>query len=377
MDLSVRLDGLLLKNPIMVSAGPWARDARSIQRCIDAGASAVTTETITLEANPNISPRMYVYGEQTLNTKMFSDLHLEQWEDELERLHKGDCKLICSIWGNSASEIAYLAAKVVHMGADAIEVSMSSPIRNRAFSMEPASVKELLEAAVRASAGVPVIAKLSYEACNSVEFTQKVYEAGVHVVTAIDGLKGLAGVDIEKQQTLMPTYGGYNGSSIHPLSLATTATLKQFTPFSICSCGGTLRFENVLEFLMLGASCVALASIIQVNGYDAIRQILQQCTDWLESHGYRSVSEIQGIALPTLNLFESISPQPLCASIVGGCADTTCRTCYRGCIYDAVIVEEGRTPRIDTAHCSGCGHCAVRCPEKRIQMNWKSSAAVQ
>ena len=58
MDLSVRLDGLLLKNPIMVSAGPWARDARSIQRCIDAGASAVTTETITLEANPNISPRM-------------------------------------------------------------------------------------------------------------------------------------------------------------------------------------------------------------------------------------------------------------------------------------------------------------------------------
>lgn len=51
MSLSTEYMGLKLKNPIVVAAGPWSRDGASIQRSIDAGASAVVTETITLEAN--------------------------------------------------------------------------------------------------------------------------------------------------------------------------------------------------------------------------------------------------------------------------------------------------------------------------------------
>ena len=370
MDLSVRLGSLQLKNPIVVSAGPWARDAQSIQRCIDQGAGAVTTETITLEANPNISPRMYVHGEQTLNTKMFSDLHLEQWEGEFERIKKGDCKLICSIWGNSASEISYLAAKATHMGADAVEVSMSSPIRNRAFSMEPKHVNALLCAAVKAAAGIPVIAKLSYEACNSVEFTREVYAAGVRIVSAIDGLKGLAGVDIEQRRSVMPTYGGFNGSSIHPLALATTATLKQYTPFYICSCGGTLNYEQVLEFIMLGASCVALASVIQINGYGAISRVIADCVDFLQTHGCSSVSELQGVALPSLHPFEDIEPQPLCASAVKACAQDSCNVCTNGCLYDAISRQDAGEIFIDPKRCSGCGHCVARCPEQLLMMEW-------
>lgn len=56
MSLSTEYMGLKLKNPIVVAAGPWSRDGASIQRSIDAGASAVVTETITLEANQNPSP---------------------------------------------------------------------------------------------------------------------------------------------------------------------------------------------------------------------------------------------------------------------------------------------------------------------------------
>lgn len=373
MDLTVSLDTLQLKNPIMVSAGPWARDGRTIQRCIDAGAGAVTTETITLEANPNISPRMYVQGVQTLNTKMFSDLHLEQWENELETIKKGDCKLICSIWGNSPSEISYLAAKAAHMGADAVEVSMSSPIRNRAFSVEAPRVKELLSAAVK-SAGVPVIAKLSYEACNSVEFTKNVYEAGVRIVSAIDGLKGLVGVDIERLRSVMPTYGGFNGSSIHPLALATTATLKQYTPFFICSCGGTLSYKHALEFMMLGATGVGLASMIQCNGYKSIGEVLGACTRWLSCHGYQSVKEIQGIALASLQLFEDIKPQPLCAGTKGSCQDVECRVCLEGCIYDAIQLDGCGGVEIDKDRCSGCGNCAARCPENNLAMQWNARA---
>ena len=58
MTLNTEYMGLKLKNPILVAAGPWSRDRASIQRSIDAGAGAVVTETITLEANQNPSPRL-------------------------------------------------------------------------------------------------------------------------------------------------------------------------------------------------------------------------------------------------------------------------------------------------------------------------------
>ena len=81
MSLSTEYMGLKLKNPIVVAAGPWSRDGASIQRSIDAGASAVVTETITLEANQNPSPRLYLSGSgQLFNTTLFSGIHLEQWE---------------------------------------------------------------------------------------------------------------------------------------------------------------------------------------------------------------------------------------------------------------------------------------------------------
>ncbi len=375
MDLSVFIEGFELKNPFIVSAGPWARDAKSIQSCIDQGPGAVTTETITLEANPCISPRMYVRDCHTLNTKMFSHLNLEEWECEIEKIDKRDCKLILSIWGNSESEIEYLTKKAVYMGADAIEVSMSSPIRTRPFDMTPDDAKKFMRSAIMAADGIPVIPKLSYEICLSSDFTRKLAESGVRIVTAIDGLKGLMGVDIETHSSLMPTYGGFNGTSIHPIALAATATLKQYTPFYIFSSGGVLTYENILEFIMLGSTCVELASIIQIHGISVVSQVIEECVHWLETHGYNSFSEIRGLALGTLHRFENIRPEPLFATSDGQiCHLDTCNQCINGCLYNAIQKDDRGAIHIDSNKCSGCGHCVARCPENLLEMRWAKSS---
>lgn len=377
MDTSVYLGKLHLMNPVVVGAGPWCRDAATIQRCIDQKPGAVTTETITLEANSYISPRMYVSGQQTLNTKMFSDLHLEQWEEELGGIQKGDCKLICSIWGNSPSELTYLTRKVIHMGADAVEISMAPPIRARGTGMVPKIIKDCLRAAVTAADGVPVIAKISYEACHSPEIMRSVREAGVQIVTAINGLKGLIGIDIERQRSLMPTFGGFNGVSIHPLALAATASLKQNTPFHICSCGGTMSYENVLEFIMLGASCVELASVIQIEGYSVISRIVGECEDWLERHHYSNYFEIQGSALTSLHMFEDLKSCQLGSTLISECKRTDCDICVRGCLYDGIYRDQDGRIRIDRSRCSGCGHCVARCPDHKLSLNWEPSVVAE
>lgn len=369
MSEQIELMGLALNNPLLVAAGPWARDGASIQKCIDAGAGAVITETVTLEANQNICPRLYYTDGALFNTKLYSHLHLEEWEEQIEGLDKKESKLIFSIWGSSSSELSYLARKVERLGADAIEVSISAPLgtRNRNVNSHTPEIHEFIAAVVEA-VDLPVMVKLSYEAAISPEFTHSIYEAGVRAVSAIDGLKGLQGIDIETRTALMPTYGGYTGSRIRPVSLATTATLKQTTPFEICSVGGIADYENVLEFLMLGAQAVQIASAIQLGGYETISRITAELHSWLERHS-TEVSEIRGAALGTLHPFEDINPAPLKANIDVQCLEP-CSICMESCIYAAIDRDETGAIRINPEACTGCGLCAARCPLNYIDLTW-------
>jgi dihydroorotate dehydrogenase/NAD-dependent dihydropyrimidine dehydrogenase PreA subunit len=370
MGKPIELMGLTLKNPVLVAAGPWSRDAAAIQRCIDAGASAVITETITLEAKERICPRLFSSGDKLFNTMLYSPLHLEQWETEMERIQRKGAKLICSIWGASRSEIAYLAAKVERMGADAIEVSISAPIgtRNQTVCSHSSDIGSFIKAAVTA-VHIPVMVKLSYEAAVSPDFLSAISQAGVAGVSAIDALKGLSSVDIQQKKANMLTYGGYTGPSIRPVSLAATAALIQYTSLATCSVGGIEDAASALQFLMLGATAIQLASAIQLHGTQVISDTISGLDQWLSQHGYSDLEQIRGAALPTLLAYEDIEPKPLTARITGSCTDANCRLCLEGCLYDAVTkTPEGVT--IDEGLCSGCGLCADRCPKKLIQIGW-------
>lgn len=366
----VELMGLHMKNPVIVGAGPWCRDGSSIQRCIDAGAGAVITETITLEANPTICPRLYARGEQIFNTKLYSHLHLEQWEEEVESIDKRESALICSIWGSSVSELSYLAKKVEILGADAIEISISAPIgtRNQAVHNHSPFIHEYVKAVV-AAVDIPVMVKLSYEAAISPEFVRSIHQAGVTAVSAIDGMKGLMGVDVESRAARMPTYGGYTGSQIRPISLATTATLKQRTAFQICSVGGIGSAENVLEFIMLGAQAVQIASVILREGYGIIETIIADLESWLSDHGHDDYGDIRGAALGSLHPFEDINPTSLKAVVVERYEDPG-DLCLRGCIYNAIYRDESGGIGIDPHACTGCGWCVARCRENKLELRW-------
>ena len=70
MEYKLDFMGLPLKNAVIVAAGPWAGDARSIQKCIDAGAAAVITETIVMEESALFGPRVYYENEELLNLSL-------------------------------------------------------------------------------------------------------------------------------------------------------------------------------------------------------------------------------------------------------------------------------------------------------------------
>ncbi len=370
MAYKTELMGLTLKNPIMTASGPWAGNAVGIQRCIDEGAAAVITETISLEARERISPRLFTRENRLFNTMLYSCMHLEEWEDEFRKIDRKDAKIICSIWGATPSEIAYLARKVEHMGADAIELSISAPIgsRNR-FLSQVSDIYEYALACV-SSVDIPVMVKLSYEASCSPWFLRELEQAGVKAVSAIDALKGLAGVDLNTGKSLMPTYGGYTGSHIRPISLATTATLHQYTPLPVVSSGGVTGHEAALEFLLLGATAVQLASTILFKGYEVISDTIGSLERWLEEHYVNDILDIRGSALPSLRAYEDIIPGDLCASTMEKCQRVDCAICVMSCLPHAVTYDESGSITINEKLCDGCGLCVARCPYRLLTLEW-------
>ena len=153
MNLTVKLGELTLKNPVMVAAGPWTRDPESVRAFVKAGAGAVITESITMDANAEVQPYMYINGKQYFNTKLHSHLYLEQWEDGFAGIDMEDCKLICSIWGSTVSEVRYLSNYVERLGADAVELSLYAPIgsRNQAMCTTPEHIANVIRETVRDS----------------------------------------------------------------------------------------------------------------------------------------------------------------------------------------------------------------------------------
>jgi dihydroorotate dehydrogenase/NAD-dependent dihydropyrimidine dehydrogenase PreA subunit len=367
--MSIMLGELEISHPIMVGAGPWSRNAASIQKCIDYGASAVVTETITLDAHPTLCPHIYAQDQHIFNTKLFSDLHLEQWEREIKRIDKKESKLICSIWGSSASEVSYLASKVSQIGADGIELSLFSPIgtRNRMIVDQSEKIIEFI-AAIRHAVHIPVIVKLSYEIGTDPFVTKQIYDSGIRVVSAIDGLKGLSDVNVETQSVKMPTYGGFTGDSIRPMALATTAALKQNTSLQICSVGGISHYTHVLGYLMLGADAVQLASVIQTHGFEIITKIKGELSRWLEVRHY-SLEDIRGSALSSLLPFEDLKPQPLIAAISDCECLPECQKCTAACLYDAI--SYGASLTIEPSLCVGCGICVDLCPCHKLFLVWQ------
>lgn len=371
ISLETNYAGLKLKNPIVIAAGPWSRNGASIQRSIDAGAAAVVTETITFE-EISYRPRPHLFfgtqPEQMFNTTQFSTMSLEQWEQEFECLQKRDCKIIASICGQSPSEMAYLAEKVERMGCDAIEITLSAPvgILNRTRNSSPQEIHECVRSAVEATE-IPVFVKLSYEVANSRSYLEALESAGARGVTAINSLKGVKGIDLERGCAHMTTYGGYSGTPIRPIALATVATLKQLTHIPVFGCGGIQTAEDALEFMMLGAAGVQLASVILREGYGVIGRILNRLEQWMTEHDYPNTDRLIGVALNSLWQFEDFLPQPLVAQLSDGCDD--CGKCVVSCLYDALQCN-GSQVTIMTERCVGCGMCIAVCPKQVLHLSW-------
>lgn len=362
--------GLKLKNPIIVSAGPWGRDGESIKKAIEAGAGAVITESIVSDAIVDVRPRIAYNGTGAQNLRLYSDIQIEGWEREMKIAKSGGGIVIASVSGHTPSELAYLAAKMEIFGADAIEISVSNPMgESLEILASDADQMYLIIKEVVNHVNIPVMVKLSQTANNISRVAKAAKRAGASGVSAINAVRCILGVDIETGELMLPTYGGYSGTPIRPLGLAAVATVSQTVDIPICGIGGIDDYKNVIEYIMLGASAVQIGTTVMINGFERITEIVADFEAWEREKKIKSINEIKGKALLNLKSFDEMKVEPVVCYSNGEICVVGCNACKKGCMYQA-ISPVGRDVIIDKSLCTGCGVCLCVCPIKKLSLKW-------
>ncbi|PAC83073.1 dihydroorotate dehydrogenase [Bacillus pumilus] len=296
--LNVELPGLSLKNPIIPASGcfGFGREFASLYDLSLLG--GIMIKATTLEPRfGNPTPRVAETGAGMLNAIGLQNPGLKGvLENELPWLEQFDTPIIANVAGSQVDDYVEVAkqisqAKNVH----AIELNISCPnvkTGGIAFGTDPHMAAALTKA-VKEVSSVPVYVKLSPNVANIVEIAQAIESAGADGLTMINTLIGMR-LDLKTGKPILANKtGGLSGPAVKPVAVRMVHEVSQAVSIPIIGMGGVQNAEDVLEFLLAGASAVAVGTANFVNPF-ICPEIIEELPRVLAAYGYSSVEECIG-----------------------------------------------------------------------------------
>ena len=299
VDLTTVLGGLQLANPIVTASGCFG-SGQEINRFYDVAAlGAVVVKSVTLEPRLGLpTPRMAETASGMLNAIGLQNPGIDRWlAEDLPWLQARGVPTIVSIAGSTVADYRHLTERLRgHEGIVAIEANISCPNvedRNTIFACSEKSTRDAISQVVR-STNVPVFAKLTPDVTDIVEIAEAAQAAGATGVSVINTLLGMA-IDVEAARPrLGAVTGGLSGPAVKPVAVRVVHQIHQALPkLPIIAMGGVVETTDVVEFLMAGASAVAVGTANFANPL-AARLLLDDLPRWLAEHGYASVADVHG-----------------------------------------------------------------------------------
>ncbi|MCF8019166.1 MAG: 4Fe-4S binding protein [Vallitaleaceae bacterium] len=354
MRLDISFDGLTLKNPLMPASGPLVGDLEKLNFIRDEGVGAVVTKTISSKAA--VVPRPCIYGDRyfVMNSELWSEHSKEVWlEDILPNYRKEDAPLIISV-GYTKEDMALLIP-LLDPYADAFEIS------THYVGKDLSVIRETVRT-IRAHTTKPIYMKVSPHMDDPVAFARAVREAGASGIAAINSLGPTMKIDLASREIIYGGESGFvwtSGPAIKNLALATVYKIKQAMPdFTVIGVGGVSSAEDVIEFLLAGASGVQMLSAALLRGKDLYSKIIKDLPEALEKYGFSSIEDVTRAGLTKTISYEPVVPSvdtQLC---------TQCMLCVKICPYFAIRFENQIL--FDQEKCFGCHLCISKCPVKAI-----------
>lgn len=363
-NLAVHFLGLQFRNPIIPAAGPNVGTGESLKGAAEGGAGGLLSKTVSTHAAIVPRPDMVKFGVAgMLNTELWTELTLEQWEAEeypvaLQAAKDHGIPFIASV-GYSPDDLRKVGPRVEAAGAQAIEFSI--------HYVDPEHVAEIAKA-LRESVSVPIIAKLSPHAGDLGDLAAAL-EPYVDAFCCINSFGPTLAIDIERCEPLLGSqlgYGWMSGQPIKPLALRCVFEVARRVSKPVIGVGGVSTAEDAIEMLMAGASLVGICTAVLYKGHSTYGRIAKGIADWLDKHGYSDVSEIQGLYVKRYGHGQRVVTEFEEAPQIDPALCNGCTMCEKVCWYHGMTAPPKQLAHVDPELCFQCGLCRSVCVPKAI-----------
>ncbi len=268
--LDVDFAGVRLKNPVLVASGTFGYGSELSQEVDLNALGGVITKGISLRPRPgNPPPRIVETPSGMLNAIGLQNVGLEAFLNEkLPYLRRFDTRVIVNIFGESVDEYRAVASGLAGIGGvDALEVNVSCPnVKSGGieFGTDVAQLKGLVSA-LKGSTDKPLIVKLSPNVGRIADFARAAEDAGANGISLINTVIGMSIDPRTRRPRLANGTGGLSGPAIRPIAVRMVWEAARAVRIPVLGMGGIMTVDDALEFILAGASAVAVGTATFVN----------------------------------------------------------------------------------------------------------------
>lgn len=294
---AVTIAGITLKNPVMTASGTFG-SGMEYGEFVDLNMlGAVVTKGVANVPWPgNPTPRVAETYGGMLNAIGLQNPGIDVFiERDLPFLQQYDTRIIVNVCGKSVEDYLEVVEKLGDTVVDMLEINVSCPnVKEGAIAFgQKADCLYDITSQIKQKAKQPVIMKLSPNVTDITEMARAAEAAGADAISLINTLTGMK-IDIHKRAfALANKTGGLSGPAIKPVAVRMVYQASHAVKIPVIGMGGIANGEDAIEFMLAGASAVAVGAMNFVNPY-ATAETVKGIEDYMRQYSITDIKDIIG-----------------------------------------------------------------------------------
>lgn len=297
MNTKVNIAGVELKNPITVASGTFG-SGMEYDEFVDLNLlGAVTTKGVANIPWPgNPTPRIAETYGGMMNAIGLQNPGIDTFIDrDIPFLKTKDTKIIVNVCGKSTEDYLEVVERLADTDIDLMEINVSCPNVKEggiAFGQDPKALYDITKA-IKAKAKQPIIMKLSPNVTDITEMAKAAEAAGTDALSLINTLTGMK-IDVNRRTFAVANKtAGVSGPAIKPIAVRMVYQVANAVKVPIIGMGGVMTAEDALEFIMAGASAVAVGTANFHNPYATV-EIIKGIEEYMKKNNVNDINELIG-----------------------------------------------------------------------------------
>lgn len=297
MNTKVTIAGVTLNNPVMTASGTFG-SGMEYSDFVDLNRlGAVVTKGVANVPWPgNPTPRVAETYGGMLNAIGLQNPGIDVFaERDIPFLQKYDTKIIVNVCGKTVEDYLEVVERLGDEPVDMLEINVSCPnVKEGAIAFgQKADCLYDITSQIKKKAKQPVIMKLSPNVTDITEMAKAAEAAGADALSMINTITGMK-IDIHKRKfALANKTGGLSGPAIKPVAVRMVYQASHAVQIPIIGMGGIANAEDAIEFLLAGASAVAVGAMNFVNPYTTI-EVVEGIEAYMKQYGIENVTDLIG-----------------------------------------------------------------------------------